>query len=82
MVLVPRETKEASARQESKDKKAPRGTCVGMAPKERKGTLGSLVPMASLESLGPRARRGMLGRKAIMEILGRGERRGRRARQA
>lgn len=57
-------------------------TCVGMVPKERKGTLGPLVPMASLESLGPRARRGMLERKAIMEIRGREGRGGRRVRQA
>jgi hypothetical protein len=79
--LVPREIKEPSARQERKDKKALRENCVGMALKERKGTLGPLGPMASLESLGPRARRVVLGRKATEEIWGKGEKRGRKARK-
>lgn len=79
--MVSREIKETSAQQERKDKKAPRGTCVGMAPRERKETLGPLGPMDSLESLGPRARRVVSGRKATVGIQGRGGKRGRKGRK-
>lgn len=79
--LVPREIKEALARKERRDRKALRGTCVEMAPKERKGTLGPLGPTASLESLGPRERRVVSGRKATVEIWGTGGKKGRKVRK-
>lgn len=78
---VLRGRKEMLAWQESKGKKAPRGTRVGTAPKATEESQGPRAPLAQRGGLEPRVRRERGERRATVENLGRREGKGKRERR-